>query len=241
MKRFQFFNNKLLNKTEMKKFKFFTMALAAMSMVACSNEDEMGRNNPGVGTKGTGIEVQFDVDGTAAGTKSNFEGLVGGDDKDANGTAYNPWETGDKLRFFITDYAEAVNGDFTKYEGAINLNRELAYDKTQKGWLYSDGADPATLSNVKARLYAYSPSQTTSGSAYYNGDVALKPNACPIVFNTPNKVDFMYGTHRNTLNGSSTIPGDNVNDNGGSTESIGTDKDYVDNKNNKTRLYMKHA
>ena len=61
MKRFQFFNNKLLNKTEMKKFKFFTMALAAMSMVACSNEDEMGRNNPGVGTKGTGIEVQFDV------------------------------------------------------------------------------------------------------------------------------------------------------------------------------------
>ena len=46
----------------MKKFKFFTMALAAMSMVACSNEDEMGRNNPGVGTKGTGIEVQFDVD-----------------------------------------------------------------------------------------------------------------------------------------------------------------------------------
>ena len=226
MKRFQFFNNKLLNKTEMKKFKFFTMALAAMSMVACSNEDEMGRNNPGVGTKGTGIEVQFDVDG---------------DDKDANGTAYNPWETGDKLRFFITDYAEAVNGDFTKYEGAINLNRELAYDKTQKGWLYSDGADPATLSNVKARLYAYSPSQTTSGSAYYNGDVALKPNACPIVFNTPNKVDFMYGTHRNTLNGSSTIPGDNVNDNGGSTESIGTDKDYVDNKNNKTRLYMKHA
>ena len=71
----------------------------------------MGRNNPGVGTKGTGIEVQFDVDGTAAGTKSNFEGLVGGDDKDANGTAYNPWETGDKLRFFITDYAEAVNGD----------------------------------------------------------------------------------------------------------------------------------
>ena len=33
----------------MKKFKFFTMALAAMSMVACSNEDEMGRNNPGVG------------------------------------------------------------------------------------------------------------------------------------------------------------------------------------------------
>ena len=32
----------------MKKFKFFTMALAAMSMVACSNEDEMGRNNPGV-------------------------------------------------------------------------------------------------------------------------------------------------------------------------------------------------
>lgn len=61
----------------MKKFKFFTMALAAMSMVACSNEDEMGRNNPGVGTKGTGIEVQFDVDGTAAGTKSNFEGLVG--------------------------------------------------------------------------------------------------------------------------------------------------------------------
>ena len=66
----------------MKKFKFFTMALAAMSMVACSNEDEMGRNNPGVGTKGTGIEVQFDVDGTAAGKRPVNSAAREGEDTD---------------------------------------------------------------------------------------------------------------------------------------------------------------
>lgn len=222
----------------MKKFKFFTMALAAMSLVACSNDDVDSAVNGGKEvTKGTTIEAIFDVEGHSVGTKGNSEGLVG----DNATTVQNPWVNDDKLRFFITDYEKAVTGDFTAYEGAIHMNRELKYDAAQKGWLYSDGADPATLSNVKARLYAYSPSQTTSSSKFYNGDIALKPNACPIVFNTPNKVDFMYGTHRNTLDGSTNLPGGNGEDNGGSTESTGTNKDYIDNKNNKARLYMKHA
>lgn len=221
----------------MKKFKLFAMALAAVSMVACSNDDEVA-NGVQTGVKGTPLEVQFDVDGV--GTKSNFEGLVGGDVSTGN-TQRNPWVAGDQVRMFITDYDQAINGIFVTYEGGIQINRMLQYNASLKGWEYNDGADPATLSNKKARLYAYSPSQTTSGSAFYNGDATLKPNACPIVFNTPNKVDFMYGTHRNTLDGSSTIPGDNADDNGGSTDATGTNKDYVDNQNTKTRLYMKHA
>lgn len=220
----------------MKKFKLFTLALAAVSMAACSNDEDV-ESAVSAGTKGAPIEVSFAVEGHSVNTKGNSEGLVG----DNATTIQNPWAQGDKLRFFITDYESAKNNNFIKYEGAIALNRELSYNATLKGWEYSDGADPATLSNVKARLYAYSPSQTTQGSAYYNGDNALKPNACPIEFNTPNKVDFLYGTHRNTLDGSANVPGDNPNDNGGSTHPEGTSLDYIDNKNNKTRLYMKHA
>lgn len=221
----------------MKKFKLFTFVLAALSMAACSNNDDV-ESAVADGTRGATFEdIQFSVEQTIAGTKGNAEGLVG----DNETTVQNPWETGDKLRFFITDYENALNSNFVAHEGAVKLNRELSYDKTIKGWSYSDGDDPATLSNVKARLYAYSPSNTTSGSAYYNGDATLKPNVCPIVFNTPNKVDFLYGTHRNTLNGSTNIPGNNGDDNGGSTESTGTNLDYIDNKNSKARLYMKHA
>ena len=221
----------------MKKFKLFTFALAALTMAACSNNDDVESVVDG-GTKSTILDdLQFSVEQTGTGTKGNAEGLIG----DNETTVQNPWETNDKLRFFITDYENALNSNFVAYEGAVQLNRELSYAKTLKGWLYSDGADPATLSNVKARLYAYSPSNTTSGSAYYNGDATLKPNVCPIVFNTPNKVDFLYGTHRNTLDGSTNIPGGNGEDNGGSSDATGTNLDYIDNKDSKARLYMKHA
>lgn len=223
----------------MKQFKLFTIALAALTMAACSNEDDLAGNGSNGATKGAPIDLQIDVEGLSATTKSNAEGLVG-DVTNPSG-AVNPWVAGDKIRLFITDYDQAVAGTFVKYEGAVELNREISYTlnpvdgKNWPGWIYSDGVDDATLSNVKARLYAYSPSLTE------NSNCDMAPNLCPITFNTPNKIDYMYGTHRNTLDGTTTVPGDNSVDQGGSTHSTGTNLDYIDGQNTKVRLYMKHA
>ena len=215
----------------MKKIYVFSMAMAAMTMAACSNDDEMAAMQG----KSTGlIDYEISVPSPVVSTKSNAEGLVGNDGNK------NPWINGDKLRMFATDYDQAVSGTFIAYQGAHQINRELAYSTSLKGWEYSDGVDPVTVSNKKCRMYAYSPSQNVASSPYYNGDASLKPNACPIVFNTPNKVDFLYGTHRNTLDGTGGT-GDNDSDMGGSTDPTGTNKDYIDNKNTKARLYMKHA
>ena len=217
----------------MKKVIIFSLAAAAV-LTACNNDEIPGAS---LATKGFPMsDFQFSVE-TPLQTRSNAEGLIGADAS----AVLNPWSNDDRLRLFVTDYEQAEQGTFTKYEGAVALNRELAYSSTLKGWGYSDGSDPVTLSNVKARLYAWSPSQTTAASPYYNGDATLNPNACPIVFNTPNKVDFLYGTHRNTKDGTTNLPGDNIADDGGSSHVNGMPYDYVDNENTKVRIYMKHA
>ena len=217
----------------MKKVIIFSLAAAAV-LTACNNDEIPGAS---LATKGFPMsDFQFSVE-TPLQTRSNAEGLIGADAS----AVLNPWSNDDRLRLFVTDYEQAKQGTFTKYEGAVALNRELAYNSTLKGWGYSDGSDPVTLSNVKARLYAWSPSQTTAASPYYNGDATLNPNACPIVFNTPNKVDFLYGTHRNTKDGTTNLPGDNIADDGGSSHVNGMPYDYVDNENTKVRIYMKHA
>ena len=222
----------------MKKVTSLSILMGALCLFSCS-DDEVS-NLKGTSAAGTFLkDIQLDVFAAAdskPGTKSNAQGLVGSDTE-----VTNPWIQDDKVRLFVTDYTNAVAGSFTMYEGAVALNRELKYNATLKGWEYSDGKDPVTLSNIKSRLYAFSPSQTTSGSAYYNGDVSLNPNAVPIEFNTPNKVDFLYGTHRNTKDGTTNIAGDNTADDGGSTHEHGTNKDYLDNENVKLRMYMKHA
>lgn len=217
----------------MRKLVGLSVFLGALSLFSCS-DDEMpvAKDN----TQGCFLkDIQLDVF-NAPDTKSNFQGLVG-----ANDAVKNPWIQDDKVRLFVTDYENAVLGTFNRYEGAIALNRELSYDATQLGWAYSDNRDPVTLSNVKARLYAFSPSQTSTTSLYYNGDASLNPNAVPIEFNTANKVDFLFGTHRNTKDGTTDLTGDNATDNGGSTHEFGTNWDFVDNENVKLRLYMKHA
>ncbi|MGM9798605.1 MAG: fimbrillin family protein [Parabacteroides sp.] len=217
----------------MRKLVGLSVFLGALSLFACSDDEmpAMKENTKGCFLKDIQLDVFNEPD-----TKSNFEGLVG-----ANDAVTNPWIQGDKVRLFVTDYENAILGTFNRYEGAIALNRELSYDASLLGWEYSDGRDPVTLSNVKSRLYAFSPSQTVTTSPYYNGDASLNPNAVPIEFNTPNKVDFLFGTHRNTKDGTTDLAGDNQTDTGGSSHEFGTNKDYVDNENVKLRLYMKHA
>ena len=193
----------------MKKVIIFSLAAAAV-LTACNNDEIPGAS---LATKGFPMsDFQFSVE-TPLQTRSNAEGLIGADAS----AVLNPWSNDDRLRLFVTDYEQAEQGTFTKYEGAV------------------------ALSNVKARLYAWSTSQTTAASPYYNGDATLNPNACPIVFNTPNKVDFLYGTHRNTKDGTTNLPGDNIADDGGSSHVNGMPYDYVDNENTKVRIYMKHA
>ena len=79
----------------------------------------------------------------------------------------------------------------------------------QETWKNVDN-DPVTLSNQKARLYAFSPSIPVAGPFVYNGDATLDPTRVPINFNTPNKVDYLYGTHRNTKDGVTDPDGDNT-------------------------------
>ena len=215
-------------------------AVGALTLASCSSEDDpiakVENNNSTEKVFLNDIVLDVFSEPASSITKSNAQGLVG------NGSAVaNPWIANDKVRMFVTDYTNAVSRTFNMYEGAVALNRELKYNTTLKGWEYSDGKDPVTLSNVKARIYACSPSQTSTASAYYNGDVNLNPSAVPIEFNTANKVDFLFGTHRNTLDGTTSLADDNRVDTGGSTHEHGTNKDYIDNMDNKLRLYMKHA
>lgn len=121
----------------MKKIYVFSMAMAAMTMAACSNDDEMAAmqgNSTGL------IDYEISVPSPVVSTKSNAEGLVGNDGNK------NPWINGDKLRMFATDYDQAVSGTFIAYQGAHQINRELAYSTSLKGWEYSDGVDPVTVS-----------------------------------------------------------------------------------------------
>lgn len=165
-------------------------------------------------------------------TKSNAEGIL------ANG---HPWIEGDEIRLFALNYEAFVGSStVTCYEGADKLNKPYRYVAADHSWKNVEG-EPITLSNIFARMYAFSPSFSVSGNDFYNGDASLSPLAVPIVFNTPNKVDFVYGTHRNTKDGT-TLPGsENGVDNGGSSLESGTSLDYVDNKNPYLRLYLKHA
>ena len=165
-------------------------------------------------------------------TKSNAEGMV---------TDGHPWIDGDEIRLFSLDYDDFTgSGTVTRYEGADYLNKGYRYVASDHSWKNVSG-DPVTLSNIKARLYAYSPSFPTTGNDFYNADGTLSPREVPIVFNTPNKVDFLYGTHRNTKDGTTESAEDNTVDTGGSTHENGTNLDYVDNKNPLLRLFLKHA
>lgn len=166
------------------------------------------------------------------GTKSNAEGII------ADG---HPWLEGDEIRLFTLNYDMFTGtGSVSRYEGADKLNKPYRYVATDHSWKNAEG-DPITVSNIKARIYAFSPSFSVSGNDFYNGDASLSPLEVPIVFNTPNKVDYLYGTHRDTKNGSSVTDGDNSVDQGGSIHENGTELDYVDNKNPLVRLYLKHA
>lgn len=208
----------------------FTAIAASLGFVSCTNDDVVnvpGGNDSDVQT----LRIETIVDGIS--TKANTEGMMPGG---------HPWTDGDQIRMFALNYNQfTADGTVAKYEGADFLNKGYKYVDTDKSWVNVDN-DPITLSNIKARLYAFSPSVPSPTSGFvYNGDGSLDPTRVPINFNTPNKVDYLYGTHRNTRDGQTNESGDNNQDNGGSGSTVGTDKDYVDNKNPLVRLYMKHA
>lgn len=219
----------LITKTSFSMKSLYCLVAAMALCCACSDDPALE------GTDGAKLEpgklyIIAEVGDPA--TKSNAEGLV------ENG---HPWVDGDEVRLFTLDY-DAFTGahNVTRYEGADKLNKAYKYVAADRSWTNVEGA-PITLSNIKARMYAYSPSFPVSGNDFYNGDASLSPLNVPIVFNTPNKVDFLYGTHRNTKDGTTSASGDNSVDNGGSEHVNGTNLDYIDNKNSLLRLYLKHA
>lgn len=212
----------------MKKLLFTAMAVT-LCLASCSNEDDA----TGISSDKTSSQLRIEtvVDGIA--TKGNTEGMMPGG---------HPWVDGDQIRIFTLNYDQfTTDGTVAKYEGADFLNKGFKYVDADKSWTHVDN-NPITLSNIKARLYAFSPSVPSSSAGFvYNGDGSLDPTRVPIDFNTPNKVDYLYGTHRDTRNGETDTDGDNNTDQGGSSSEVGTEKDYVDNKNPLVRLYMKHA
>lgn len=214
----------------MKKLLFAAMA-AMMAMTSCSNEDAINNGGVHVDLTEKDLRIETIVDGLS--TKGNTEGMMPGG---------HPWVDGDQIRLFSLDYDKFVaDGTVAKYAGADYINKAYQYVAADKTWAAVAG-DPVTLSNLKARLYAFSPSVPDVSTGFeYNGDGALNPTRVPVSFNSPNKVDYLYGTHRNTRDGQTDADDDNLTDNGGSESEVGTSKDYVDNKNPLVRLYMKHV
>jgi hypothetical protein len=207
----------------------FAVAFGSLALVSCSSDDVSTAQEPDYTGKSI-LEIETVVDGL---TKSNVEGIMAG------GT---PWEDGDRIRIFALDYDKYMaDGFVVKYTGADFMNKGFQYLADSRTWQHVDN-QPILLSNLKARLYAFSPSfgELTDGFNY-NGDGALNPKRIPLTFNTPNKIDFLYGTHRNTADGQTDQSGDNMTDGGGSQNDNGAMFSYVDNKNPLVRLYMKHA
>ena len=216
----------------MRKF-LFAAVIGSLALASCSNEDTVAPVNPSEGGNDAAakLRVEMVVDGLQ--TKTNTEGMIAGG---------HPWVDGDEIRLFTLNYDKfTADGTVEKYAGADYLNKGYHYVADDKTW-ENVSDNPVTLSNYKARLYAFSPSipDLTSGFLY-NGDGVLNPTRVPINFNTPNKVDYLYGTHRNTRDGVTDSEGDNTVDQGGTTHDNGTNLDFVDNKNPLVRLYMKHA
>lgn len=208
----------------------FAAILGSMAMASCSNEDTVAPGAPSTDGSKSNLRIEMIVDGIS--TKGNTEGMM---------TGGHPWVDGDQIRLFTLDHDKfEADGTVEKYSGADFLNKGYKYVAAQETWKNVDN-DPVTLSNQKARLYAFSPSIPVAGPFVYNGDATLDPTRVPINFNTPNKVDYLYGTHRNTKDGVTDPDGDNTTDNGGSIHENGTNLQYVDNKNPLVRLYMKHA
>lgn len=214
------------------KWNILFLAAASIVVTACSNEDDPVQNAQPSDKDQPALQVIAELEGEDVLTRANTAGVL---------TGTHPWSDQDAIRLFALDYtAFTSQGTVVKYEGADALNKQYAYKAADRTWEATDG-DPITLSNIFARMYAYSPSFPDAGNDFYNGDAALSPLACPIIFNTPNKVDFLYGTHRNTLDGVTDADGDNTVDEGGSIHPNGTSLSYVDNKNPLLRLYLKHA
>lgn len=214
----------------MKKLLFAAM-VGTMALASCSNDDTVAPDVPS--SDGDVVKPRFEMIVDGISTKSNTEGMM---------TGGHPWVDGDQIRLFSLNYDKFVaDRTVEKYAGADYLNKGYSYKAAEETWRHVDN-DPVTLSNLKARLYAFSPSIPSASNGFvYNGDASLDPTRVPINFNTPNKVDYLYGTHRNTRDGVTDTEGDNTVDNGGSNSEIGTNLDYVDNKNPLVRLYMKHA